>query len=100
MTTEPNTSSRQARSRTVAVPLGSNSSKPAKGRIVFVPTDVHSNNGDDYAPAMITRVFDDGKINVRVFTDSTNPPEHRTSVTLHDEEPADRGHVAWWPPRA
>lgn len=71
---------------------------PSKGRIVFVPTDVHSNNGEDYAPAMIVRVFDSGLINVRVLTDSTNPPEWRTSVELHDERPDNPGHHAWWPP--
>lgn len=80
---------------------------PTKGRIVFVKVDPAMNNGDGYAPAMITRVFDSGLINVRVLCDAFTMPLHRTSVRLADIGDQDNASavqhlpedVAWWPPR-
>lgn len=70
--------------------------KPSKGRIVFVP-DTH--NGNSEAPAMIVSTHGEDLVNVRVLSDSSETPEWRTSVKLHDEKPDNPGHDAWWPPR-
>ncbi len=75
--------------------------KPSKGRIVFVLVPPETNNGDDYAPAMITRVWSDTLVNVRVLCDSMNV-EWKTSVYLAPDEDSARAHgnhVAFWPPR-
>lgn len=66
-----------------------------KGDTVFVPIDEALNNGDDYAPAIVTRVWDSGLINVRVIPDSNKIPEWRTSVKLHEQRPDEPGHDAW-----
>ncbi len=72
--------------------------KPSICRMVIVPCSPATNNGADEAPAIITRVWPNGLINVRVLNDSNNL-EWRTSVKLHDEKPDEVGHDAWWPPR-
>jgi hypothetical protein len=75
---------------------------PSKGRVVFVAVDPSENNGDDYAPAVITRVWDDGRVNVKIFLDDAFPAAWRTSLRLVDDRPDDstaRSRVAWWPPR-
>jgi len=93
---------------------------PSPCRMVMVFTDPRYNNGAGTAPAVITRVRDDGLVNVRVLHDGPPvPPEHRqdwlTSVPLyesrlaaeaaHAERWAGIGHevpvfAAFWPPRA
>ena len=96
--------------------------KPSVCRIVEVFTDPYYNNGSDTAPAVITRVWDDGLINVRVLHDGPPvPPEHRqdwlTSIPLHESRDAavishaakwehlepearpERPFGAFWPPR-
>jgi hypothetical protein len=73
---------------------------PTVGRIVLVPMDPAMNNGSDVAPAVITRVWDDGSVNVHVLPDG-NVTEWRTSLVQVDDL-ADRGdsqHVWMWPPR-
>ena len=89
--------------------------KPSLGRIVLVTVDPHSNNGSDVAPAVITRVWSDSMINVRVLRDGVDVA-WMTSITLHQtrEELDDAGdareaaaphlagtvyHAAYWPPR-
>lgn len=76
---------------------------PSKGRMVFVPADPAMNNGDDYAVAVVTRVWSDTRVNVRVFLDAFTMPLHRTSVELFETRPeaapAQGDLVAWWPPR-
>jgi len=72
--------------------------KPSIGRIVIVPANPDLNNGATEAPAVITRVWSDELINVKVLGDNDGV-EWRTSVKLHEEKPEDGGHVAWWPPR-
>lgn len=74
------------------------------------------NNGSDTAPAIITRVWSDTLINVRVQLDGSDSSPARTSVTLHesyesylaerDRRAADPAlaHAgdylgAYWPPR-
>ncbi|MFF0139348.1 hypothetical protein ACFYRN_23240 [Streptomyces sp. NPDC005227] len=72
---------------------------PSLGRIVLVPADPAVNNGATVAPAIITRVFSDDVINVRVLLDS-DALQHRTSVTRVDDL-LNEGHPhCWsWPPR-
>ena len=77
--------------------------KPSIVRMVIVPMDPNRNNGADEAPAIITRVWSDTYINVKVLSDSNDAPEWRTSVTLLEEKPeriiGDGRGMAWWPPR-
>lgn len=85
--------------------------KPSVGRIVHVLMDPRDNNGSDVAPAIITRVWSDTVVNVRVLADSDATPWW-TSVSLHDDrEAADAAvapvremhgdaavlRAAWWP---
>lgn len=82
---------------------------PTIGRIVHV-TQVPGpyNNHADVAPAVITRVFGESCVNVRVLHDGPPVAEERqdwlTSIPLHDDEESARAigltHVAFWPPRA
>jgi hypothetical protein len=81
--------------------------QPTVGRIVLVPVHPAENNGQDFAPAIITRVWNPETINARVFCDSTNT-QHRTSLRHVDELPHDEQGASgfampkpvWaWPPR-
>jgi hypothetical protein len=79
--------------------------RPSLGRIVLVPMNPAMNNGATEAPAIVTRVWSDTSVNVRVLADSAEL-EWRTSVKLVDELPeyeADDSppnmHVWCWPPR-
>lgn len=76
--------------------------KPSLGRIVLVPMDPTTNNGNELAPAVITRVWNDTLINVKVLTDAPLD-QWRTSLTLLDQAPIEGVpaglHMAWWPPR-
>ena len=83
--------------------------KPTIGRIVIVPVDPARNNGADVAPAVITRVWNDTCINVRVLLDGPDT-EWKTSLKLcpdadtmwdtHTSTDASRPpHAAYWPPR-
>jgi len=74
--------------------------KPSLGRIVLVPMNPSENNGSDVAPAVITRVWSDTMINVKILTDATSN-QWRTSLTLCAERPAEMHglHLAWWPER-
>jgi hypothetical protein len=102
--------------------------KPSIGRIICVFADPRWNNGADFAPAIITRVWNEDTpvtVNVRVLHDG--PPERPanrldwlTSIPLYDtREDAEAAHAklckefaaagasplegaphrAWWPPR-
>ena len=92
---------------------------PSPCRMVMVFTDPRHNNGADTAPAVITRVWSDTLVNVRVLHDGpSQAPEGRidwvTSVPLFDSrEAAEAAHAekwahadhempvfaAFWPPR-
>lgn len=73
--------------------------KPSVGRIVHVPADPAENNGADVAPAVITRVWSDTCVNVRVLLDS-DAIEWRTSVVYTDSFDDDANRHRWtWPPR-
>lgn len=88
--------------------------KPSIGRIVHVFADPKNNNGADEAPAVITRVWGDHCINVKVLRDGPDT-DWMTSLSLYDtrEEaqaahdemvaswpagPASTPFRAWWPP--
>jgi hypothetical protein len=83
--------------------------KPSIGRIVIVPAGAllpnESNNGGEAAPAVITRVWNDRLVNVRVLLDGHESP-WKTSISLHDT-PEDyaaaveegRSFGCYWPPR-
>lgn len=58
---------------------------PSVGRIVLVPMDPRGNNGQHYAPAIITRVWSDTMVNLRVFADSSDAPIWRTSAALAED---------------
>lgn len=78
----------------------SDTQKPSLGDIVHVPMPPSANNGSDTAAAIVTRVWEDGKINVRIFADSTaSPQEWRTSLTYADEldyNPDDKASMYFW----
>jgi hypothetical protein len=72
---------------------------PSLGRIVLVPADPAVNNGAHTAPAVITRVWTDDVINVRVLLDS-DAIQWRTSVTYTDSlDTTEHTHHWTWPPR-
>lgn len=75
--------------------------KPAKGRIVHVLVDPSVNNGDDSAPAMITRVWSDTCVNLRVLydgppslTEDFRRPEWLSSWSVHESREALEAHAA------
>lgn len=80
--------------------------RPTLGRTVLVPMNPFMNNGATVAPAIVTRVFSDTSVNVRVLADS-DELEWRKSVTLVDElpeydkdaSPPQNMNVWCWPPR-
>jgi hypothetical protein len=75
---------------------------PTIGRIVHVPMDPAENNGSTIAPAVITRVWTDTMVNVRILADGPDTP-WRTSVAYVEQLPEPDGtspaHVWAWPPR-
>ena len=85
------------------------SQTPAVCRFVQIAVDPAINNGADFAPAVITRVWTGGIVNVRVLLDGPETP-WRTSVRVHESREAAEAwhaenssgplaHIAWWPPR-
>jgi len=81
--------------------------KPSLGRIVHVIGVQAASNGADVAPAIITRVWNDGLINCTVFPDCAAPVP-ASSVSIVEDEAAARARsegkdyivtVAFWPPR-
>ena len=83
--------------------------KPTVGRIIHTLVDPARNNGADVAPAIITRVWSDTSVNLRVLYDGASV-DWVTSATLHADEDTARehvamgiqpmsGHQAFWPPR-
>lgn len=79
--------------------------KPSVGRIVLTAIDPAMNNGAKVAPAIITRVWSDTTVNLRVIADSENLL-WRTSVTYTPDLDALASgdlnplHHWTWPPRA
>lgn len=88
---------------------------PSIGRFVHLIVNPEWNNGSDVAPAVVTRVWSDTCVNLRVLLDS-NTVDWVTSVALYEtREAADadnakrvadgiaaqgsRPFAAFWPPR-
>lgn len=74
--------------------------RPSIGRIVHVLVDPAQNNGNDVAPAIITRVWTDRMVNVKVLTDGPHDL-WQTSLDLLDVRPSDNTikRAAFWPPK-
>jgi hypothetical protein len=90
--------------------------KPSLGRIVLATVHPTTNNGSDTAPAVITRVFSDDLVNIRVLLDGVDRVEAKTSIALYpdraaldaakaqrdQDQPHNAGYTftgAYWPPR-
>ncbi|MER6533004.1 hypothetical protein ABT215_04115 [Streptomyces sp900105755] len=72
---------------------------PSIGRVVLVPADPAVNNGANVAPAIITRVWNDEVVNVRVLLDS-DAVQWRTSVKyVENFDGIEHTHLWTWPPR-
>lgn len=79
--------------------------KPALGRIVHAFVDPAMNNGSDVCPAIITRVWTDEMVNLRLVPDSDAPMRSMTSVGLYADEESARAACegkswlsgAFWP---
>jgi hypothetical protein len=74
---------------------------PTLGRVVLARVDKTLNNGADVAPAVITRVWSDAMVNLRVLCDGSSVL-WQTSVNLYataEDVPADATQAAYWPPR-
>ena len=85
--------------------------KPSIGRIVLMPVDAINlpSNGADVVPAIITRVWNDGLVNVQAFLDG-GLGVAKTSVHLYEDEAAAEAGApsatrafaelrCYWPPR-
>ena len=82
---------------------------PSVCRIMMMLVDPAKNNGSDVAPAIITRVWSDHLVNLRVLYDGHGTVEWMTSVGLFDTEDEARECentysggltcAAFWPPR-
>lgn len=70
--------------------------KPSIGRIVLVPMKTDHNNGAPVAPAVVTRVWSDTMVNVRVLADSGETPAWRTSCTFAKSLDDATGNQAVW----
>jgi len=89
--------------------------KPSIGRIVHVIVPPAHNNTGDVAPAVITRVFSDQCVNLRILHDGPSVPpdgsyrqDWQTSVPLYESREALEAanpnvsgvpFGAFWPPR-
>lgn len=69
--------------------------KPSVGRIVHVPVDPATSNGATVAPAVITRVWSDSTVNVRVLHDGESIT-WRTSVVYREDLADVQGAAAVW----
>lgn len=73
--------------------------QPSQGQIVLVSIDPLNNNGSPTAAAIITRVWTNGVINVRIQPDGDFPTKSATSLS-YVETVADLAPGRWtWPPR-
>jgi hypothetical protein len=77
--------------------------KPSLGRIVLVNTGplglANDDNGAETAPAIITRVWSDTLVNVRVLLDSEHTPCKTSVALVETAEEAEASYACYWPPR-
>jgi hypothetical protein len=80
--------------------------KPSLGRIVIAAgIDPNTNNGATEAPAIITRVWSDDLVNIKVITDGETRAQAKTSVKLYgtpedyEASAATEPVGCYWPPR-
>lgn len=69
--------------------------QPSVGRIVHVPVDPATSNGAVVAPAVVTRVWSETTINVRVLHDGESIT-WRTSVVYRENLDGIEGTPAVW----
>lgn len=55
---------------------------PAKGATVLTFADPRHNNGDDTAPAVVTRAWTDRMVSVRIFHDGPCSPDCTDRATV------------------
>jgi hypothetical protein len=73
---------------------------PSVGRIVHVPVDPETSNGATIAPAIITRVWSESTINVRVLHDSEALTWRTSLVYRENLEGVEGAPAVWtWPGR-
>jgi hypothetical protein len=77
------------------------SQKPSVGCIVLVPMHPTRNNGATVAPAIVTRVWSDECINVRVLADGDETEWRKSALRREtlDDLPNDQTNHWMWPPR-
>lgn len=75
--------------------------KPSVGRIVLVPIDPTMNNGSNVAPAIITRVWSETTVNLRVLADGDSILWRTSSTYAENPDNLDQPHLNYWtwPPR-
>lgn len=75
--------------------------KPSVGRIILVPIDPTMNNGSNVAPAIITRVWSETSVNLRVFADDESILRRTSSTYADNLDNLDQPHLNYWtwPPR-
>ncbi|WNI16629.1 hypothetical protein [Actinacidiphila sp. ITFR-21] len=86
--------------QTAAAAAATGGQEPSQGRVVLAGINTLDNNGSPAAPAIITRVWTNGVINVRVQPDSDLPSVRATSLSYVDTVD-DLTPGRWtWPPSA
>ena len=77
------------------------SKKPYVGCTLCVAVDVRKNNGQNFAPAMVTAVKGDGKVNLYVFLDNGERTRVNNIPVVSEQDKNQKSHfpeqVAWWP---
>lgn len=69
--------------------------QPSIGRVLHF----YLGPDEDPVPAIVTRVWSERVVNVRVFTDDTRTPTHVTSAVIVDEGATNgAGSFCRWPP--
>ncbi|MFF7171080.1 hypothetical protein [Streptomyces pseudovenezuelae] len=69
---------------------------PTVGQVVLVPMDQAVNNGSDVAPAIVSRVWSETSINVRVVEDGPRIEWRQSLEYTDDLSSLDRGELYWW----
>lgn len=73
--------------------------KPSLGRIVLFRESINGQGTFEY-PAIITKVYPEGTVNLQVFRDFDSPVVRIEIAQNEDVSPTSISCVAWrWPPR-